>query len=139
MFEMPIIRRPSTECEPRRLVTFVIGSPTVFQTAPPQPASKARATISPVLVGGALASQNGLGLRMPAMSTARLTPGARSGAGIGLISRRAGATATPSAAAIDAAATLPSWTASTTSRPPLTTSPPAQTRGLSSGRLPGRR
>src|SRR5579863_2549876 len=38
-----------------------IGSPMVFQTAPPQPASNARMIISPVLVGGADASQNGLG------------------------------------------------------------------------------
>src|SRR5580693_2055434 len=33
----------------------------VFHTAPPQPASKARMIISPVLAGGADASQNGLG------------------------------------------------------------------------------
>src|SRR5580658_10743661 len=33
----------------------------VFHTAPPQPASKARMIISPVLVGGAEASQKGLG------------------------------------------------------------------------------
>src|SRR5208337_1484565 len=33
----------------------------VFHTAPPQPASKARMIISPVLVGGADASQNGFG------------------------------------------------------------------------------
>src|SRR5262245_11043957 len=44
----------------------MIGSPMVFQTAPPQPASKARMTWSPVLVGGADASQNGFGARMPA-------------------------------------------------------------------------
>jgi hypothetical protein len=37
------------------------GSPMVFHTAPPQPASKARMIISPVLVGGAEASQNGFG------------------------------------------------------------------------------
>ncbi len=131
MFEMPTIRRPSRSSEPRREVTFVIGSPTVFQTAPPQPASKARATISPVLVGGALASQNGLGLRIPAMSTARLTPGAPSGADTALISTRAVTAGTPSAAAIERAASFPSWTAFTTSRPPLTRSPPAHTRGLS--------
>src|SRR5258706_536475 len=39
--------------------------------APPQPASKARMTCSPELVGGALASQNGLGLLMPAKSIER--------------------------------------------------------------------
>src|ERR1700733_4548931 len=42
-----------------------MGSPMVFQTAPPQPASNARMTCSPQLVGGAEASQNGLGDRMP--------------------------------------------------------------------------
>ncbi len=41
--------------------TFTIGSPNVFQTAPPQPASNARMTCSPQLVGGPDASQNGLG------------------------------------------------------------------------------
>src|SRR5208282_1693213 len=41
----------------------------VFQTAPPQPASNARITCSPQLVGGAEASQNGLGERMPAKLT----------------------------------------------------------------------
>src|SRR5450432_4396769 len=38
----------------------------VFQTAPPQPASKARCTCIPVLLGGAEASQNGLGDWIPA-------------------------------------------------------------------------
>ena len=56
-------------------MTFRIGSPSVFQTAPPQPASNARATISPVFVIGQLASQNGFGLRMPARSVNRSTPG----------------------------------------------------------------
>src|ERR1019366_6528184 len=37
----------------------------VFHTAPPHPASNARITCSPQLVGGALASQNGLGHLMP--------------------------------------------------------------------------
>jgi hypothetical protein len=41
------------------------GSPMVFHTAPPQPASKARMTCSPVFVGGAEASQNGLGVWIP--------------------------------------------------------------------------
>src|SRR5512142_1167324 len=44
----------------------MIGSPTVFHTAPPQPRSNARATWPYVLVGGPDASQNGLGLSMPA-------------------------------------------------------------------------
>src|SRR5208283_1525374 len=43
-----------------------MGSPRVFQTAPPQPASKARITWLPQLVGGPEASQKGLGHRMPA-------------------------------------------------------------------------
>src|SRR5208283_606912 len=38
----------------------------VFHTAPPQPASKALCICAPVLVGGAEASQNGLGDLMPA-------------------------------------------------------------------------
>src|SRR4051812_28126549 len=48
-----------------------MGSPSVFHTAPPQPASKARITCSPVFAGGADASQNGLGLLMPAKSMLR--------------------------------------------------------------------
>src|SRR5580692_9166832 len=48
-----------------------MGSPSVFHTAPPQPASKARMTCSPVFAGGAEASQNGLGLLMPAKSIER--------------------------------------------------------------------
>src|SRR5271170_5946298 len=44
----------------------------VFQTAPPQPASKARLTCSPQLVGGAEASQNGFGDLIPAVLAARL-------------------------------------------------------------------
>src|SRR5215813_8538551 len=39
----------------------MMGSPIVFQTAPPHPASKARITCSPQLVGGAEASQKGFG------------------------------------------------------------------------------
>src|ERR1700675_2009083 len=38
----------------------------VFQTAPPQPASNARCICAPELVGGAEASQKGLGERIPA-------------------------------------------------------------------------
>src|SRR5277367_5153766 len=38
----------------------------VFHTAPPQPASNARWTCMPELLGGADASQNGLGERIPA-------------------------------------------------------------------------
>src|SRR5438034_97222 len=55
----------------RREQTLTIGSPSVFQTAPPQPASNARSTIDPMLVGGADASQNGFGDAMPAKSTLR--------------------------------------------------------------------
>src|SRR5882724_127322 len=46
--------------------TFNTGAPIVFHTAPPQPASNARCTCMPVLLGGAEASQNGFGERMPA-------------------------------------------------------------------------
>src|ERR1039458_4285195 len=48
-----------------------MGSPIVFQTAPPQPASKARMTCSPQLAGGPEASQKGLGQRMPAKLVVR--------------------------------------------------------------------
>ena len=48
-----------------------MGSPMVFQTAPPQPASKARMTCSPQLAGGPEASQKGLGHRMPAKLVVR--------------------------------------------------------------------
>ena len=44
----------------------------VFHTAPPQPASNARRTWAPELVGGALANQKGLGEWMPQVSVARL-------------------------------------------------------------------
>jgi hypothetical protein len=43
----------------------------VFQTAPPQPASKARITWPPVFVGGPDASQNGFGERRPQKLTDR--------------------------------------------------------------------
>src|SRR5437773_242860 len=49
----------------------MIGSPIVFQTAPPQPESNALATCTYVFVGGPLASQNGFGLLMPAKFTLR--------------------------------------------------------------------
>src|ERR1700742_5212596 len=49
----------------------MIGSPSVFHTAPPQPASNARATCSPLFAGGAEGNQNGFGLLMPAKSMLR--------------------------------------------------------------------
>jgi hypothetical protein len=55
--------------EASREQTLTIGSPKVFQTAPPQPASNARSTIEPIFVGGADASQNGFGDLMPAKFT----------------------------------------------------------------------
>src|SRR5256885_543108 len=48
-----------------------MGSPIVFQTAPPHPASNARITCSPQLAGGPEASQKGLGQRMPAKLVVR--------------------------------------------------------------------
>src|SRR5574340_1011781 len=56
---------------PKRLDTLTMGLPSVFHTAPPQSASKARLIWSPVFVGGALASQNGLGLLIPQKSMER--------------------------------------------------------------------
>ena len=44
------------------------SKPRVFQTTPPQPASKARRTLYSLSVGGAEASQNGLGDLMPMKS-----------------------------------------------------------------------
>src|SRR3984885_15234582 len=65
MLLKPIMRRPSQSIEEYRELTLVMGSPIVFHTAPPHPASKARMICSPQLVGGADARQNGLGDRMP--------------------------------------------------------------------------
>ena len=47
------------------------SSPSVFQTTPPQPASKARRTLYSLSVGGAEASQNGFGERIPTKSLRR--------------------------------------------------------------------
>src|SRR5580700_8236048 len=52
-----------------------MGSPMVFHTAPPQPASKARITWPPVFVGGPEASQKGLGERKPQKLTLRSAMG----------------------------------------------------------------
>src|SRR5258706_478433 len=71
MLLKPTMRVPFTSSEPKRLEVSTMGSPSVFHTAPPQPMSKARMTCSPELVGGALASQKGLGLLMPAKSIER--------------------------------------------------------------------
>src|SRR6185369_13827720 len=49
----------------------MIGSPSVFHTAPPHPASNARMTCSPEFAGGAEANQKGFGLLMPAKSMLR--------------------------------------------------------------------
>src|SRR5271155_1602485 len=67
-----------------------MGSPMVFQTAPPQPASKARLTCSPQLVGGAEASQKGLGDWMPAVFAARLGAEFRIGSGTSSLLARKG-------------------------------------------------
>src|SRR6202012_3312720 len=67
----PIIRRPSQSMDEYLELTFGMGSPIVFHTAPPQPASNARITCSPQLVGGPDASQTGFGLRMPAKLVVR--------------------------------------------------------------------
>src|SRR3954471_18125181 len=47
------------------------SSPSVFQTAPPHPALKARTTLYSLSVGGAEASQNGFGDLMPTKSVLR--------------------------------------------------------------------
>src|SRR3546814_15871833 len=58
---------------PEREETFTIGgsSPRVFHTTPPQPALKARTTLYSLSVGGAEASQKGLGDFTPAISQRR--------------------------------------------------------------------
>ena len=72
VLQPPEVSSPySAFTEPSRLETFTMGFPSVFQPAPPHPASKARMTCSPEFVGGADASQNGFGLLIPAKSTAR--------------------------------------------------------------------
>src|ERR1700740_2196850 len=55
-----------------------MGSPMVFHTAPPQPASNARMICSPQLVGGADASQKGLGESMPPANPRTRISGIRS-------------------------------------------------------------
>src|SRR6056297_597547 len=57
------------------------SSPRVFQTTPPQPASKARRTLYSLSVGGAEASQNGFGLLMPTKSVVRSAISAPPGSG----------------------------------------------------------
>src|SRR5687767_3846867 len=66
-----------------------MGVPSVFQTAPPQPASNARWTWPPEFAGGADASQNGFGDLIPAQSIDRSGIGSSAeegvnGAGSGL-------------------------------------------------------
>src|ERR1700744_6248433 len=56
-----------------------MGSPMVFHTAPPQPASNARIICSPQLVGGADASQKGLRQGMPQNVVARVGLGLDTG------------------------------------------------------------
>src|SRR5437762_4540194 len=75
MLLKPTMRVPFTCSAPKRLEVSTIGSPSVFHTAPPQPASNARMICSPVFVGGALASQKGLGLLMPANEVDRSAMG----------------------------------------------------------------
>ena len=56
---------PFQPMAPKRDDTFWIGWPSVFHTAPPQPASNARMICPPEFAGGAEASQNGFGDTMP--------------------------------------------------------------------------
>src|SRR4029079_10893696 len=65
------MRASHSQTERTRLQTCTIGLPSVFHTAPPQPASNARITCGPEFVGGAEASQKGLGLLIPAKSIDR--------------------------------------------------------------------
>ena len=65
-----ILLKPIILCPPKFTAeyldeTFFTWLPNVFQTTPPQPASNARSTLYFLSVGGALASQYGLGDFMP--------------------------------------------------------------------------
>src|SRR5690242_12892924 len=72
MLFSPIMRWPFQSTLEYRDETLTMGSPMVFHTAPPQPASNARITCSPQLVGGPDASQNGFGQRiLPANTVVR--------------------------------------------------------------------
>src|SRR2546422_747050 len=104
----------------------MIGSPIVFQTAPPQPWSNALATWPYVFVGGPDANQNGFGLSIPAKfvrrsaippPTARYRP------------------LPPSITSIFFAAATPSAAAFTISAPPFAQSPPTKTFGRSLGHV----
>src|SRR4029450_10590285 len=91
------------------------SSPNVFHTTPPQPALKARTTLYSLSVGGAEASQNGLGDLMPAKVVRRSAPGHALPLGRGFLGMLS-------------AASRPWATADTVrSSPPSTQSPPAHT------------
>jgi hypothetical protein len=81
----PIILWLFQSTEEYRELTFVMGSPIVFHTAPPQPASNARIICSPQFVGGADANQKGLRHGIPAkvvssVGTLSLQPGGNANA-----------------------------------------------------------
>ena len=80
-----------------------------------------------MFVIGQEASQNGFGLRIPAMSVNRSTPGTVASVGRTWEMR---APPRPIASTMERAASFPAWTAFTTSAPPLTMSPIAQTFGF---------
>src|SRR5580704_8621403 len=117
-----------------------MGSPIVFHTAPPQPASNARITCAPVFVGGPDASQKGFGDSSPQSFTrksdmlhlannSRTTHKEGRTISSGLNSQIADyflPRGLPSQASIPRAAAIPSATASTTSLPALAQSPPAK-------------
>src|SRR5262249_13012955 len=118
----PIILTPLMSIAPYRELVFTMGSPIVFQTAPPHPASNALITCPPVLLGGPDASQKGFGLVTPANFTLR-------SAIVHLRFRTANSSAfkghlhflrgEPSHWSKPRAAAMPSATASTTSLPPF--------------------
>src|ERR1700730_17998850 len=91
------------------------SSPSVFHTAPPQPALKARTTLYSLSAGGAEASQNGFGDAMPAKLHLRSAIELLRSAAI---RRRR---------SIACAAILPSCTAWTVRSGPAMQSPPAHT------------
>src|SRR6202522_480670 len=99
------------------------SSPRVFHTTPPHPALKARMTLYALSVGGAEASQNGFGDRMPAKVVRRCAMAYAPARRVEAVACRA--------PLIEAAAFLPSATATTVkSLPWPIQSPPAHSPGI---------
>ena len=102
------------------MITKSLSRLSVLKTAPPQPASNARAIISPVLVTGDDDKKNGFRQCRPQKSISRLGRG-----DLGMTT----ALRSGKASAMAAAAFLPSLTLAATVLPAATRSPPPKIRG----------